>query len=178
MEIRILGKAEQQNIYPEAYSLLAAADEEFVPPLSSRSSSTQRDLSGGEKSSDGISKYFEQLKAQRFAAVYEDGGLIAFVSYKENYTCPEIPQEELPNIYISTLVASPKARGKGVTKALYSKLFASYADRNVFTRTWSTNFAHIKILQDFGFETVKVLKNDRGKGIDTVYLKKRGDTYV
>lgn len=49
MEIRILGKTEQQNIYPEAYSLLAAADEEFVPPLSSRSSSTQRDLSGGEK---------------------------------------------------------------------------------------------------------------------------------
>ena len=129
-------------------------------------------LSGGEKNSDGIQKYFEQLKAQRFAAAYEDGELIAFVSYKENYTCPEILPEELPNIYISTLVASPASRGKGVTKAMYAYLFSAYKNANIFTRTWSTNFAHIKILQAFGFETVKVLKNDRGSGIDTVYFKK------
>ena len=49
MEIRILDKTEQQNIYTDAYTMLAAADDEFVPPLSSRSSSTQRDLSGNEK---------------------------------------------------------------------------------------------------------------------------------
>lgn len=172
MEIRILDKVEQQRIYTDAYSMLSAADDEFVPPLSSRSSSTQRDLSGGEKNSDGIRMYFEQLKMQRFAAAFEDGALIAFVSYKENYTCPEIPPEELPNIYISTLVASPVSRGKGVTKALYTHLFSAYQSANVFTRTWSTNFAHIKILQGFGFETVKVLKDDRGSGIDTVYFKK------
>ena len=173
MEIRILGKEEQHLIYTDAYTMLEAADNEFLPPLSSRRSSTQQELSGGEKNSDGIRQYFEQLKGQRFAAAFEDGALIAFVSYKENYTCPEIPQEELPNIYISTLVASPKARGKGVTKALYSRLFSEYESSNVFTRTWSTNFAHIKILQGFDFETVTVLKDHRGEGIDTVYFKRK-----
>ena len=120
MEIRILEKEQQQSIYDQAYQLLAAADEEFVPPLSSRSSSTQRDFSATIQNSDGIRQYFAQLKMQRFAAVFEENALIAFVSYKENYTCAEISSEELPNIYISTLVVSPKARGKGVTKALYS----------------------------------------------------------
>ncbi len=171
MEIRVLSEKEQRSIYPVAYEMLEAADEEFVPPLSSRESSTQQFFSAGVKS-DSIIRYFEQLKDQRFAAVFEDGSLIAFVSYKENYTCGQIAPEELPNIYLSTLVVSPKARGKGVTKALYSKLFSEYETVNIFTRTWSTNTAHIRILEKFGFEVIKVLKNDRGNGIDTIYFKK------
>ncbi|MBR2937852.1 MAG: GNAT family N-acetyltransferase [Oscillospiraceae bacterium] len=171
MEIRILDKEEQQRIYPEAYEMLAAADNEFVPPLSSRSSSTQQDFSQSA-TNDSIIQYFDQLKTQRFAAVFEDGALIAFVSYKENYSCREIAPEELPNIYLSTLIVSPKARGKGVTTALYKKLFSEYENVNIFTRTWSTNTAHIKILDKYGFEVIKVLENDRGNGIDTIYFKK------
>lgn len=171
MEIRILEKNEQQEIYDTAYELLAAADNEFVPPLSSRNSSTQKDFSNVVQG-DSIKEYFEQLKNQRFAAVFEDGELISFVSFKENYTCSEISENELPNIYLSTLVVSPKARGKGVTTALYQKLFTEYEKVNIFTRTWSTNFAHIKILGKYGFEVIKVLKDDRGIGIDTVYFKK------
>ena len=30
-------------------------------------------------------------------------------------------------------------------------LFEKYSDRPIFTRTWSTNLAHIKILEKFGF---------------------------
>ena len=45
MEIRILEKNEQESIYVDAYNMLEAADNEFVPPLSSRSSSTQHDFS-------------------------------------------------------------------------------------------------------------------------------------
>lgn len=172
MEIRILDKEEQKSIYNDAYRMLEAADHEFVPALSCRSSSTQKNLLEHVKNIDGIKQYFEQLKGQRFAAAFEDGKLIAFVSYKENYSCAEIPKNELPNIYISTLVASPSARGKGVTKALYGTLFSEYETSNVFTRTWSTNFAHIKILQNFGFEVIKVLENDRGNGINTIYFKK------
>ena len=171
MEIRILSKQEQPGIYDEAYKLLAEADEEFVPPLSSRNSSTQQNLSETVKG-DSIAQYFDQLKTQRFAAVFEDGALIGFVSYRENYTCPEIPSEELPNIYLSTLVVSPKARGKGVTTALYRHLFDAYQNVNIFTRTWSSNYAHIKILGKYGFDLTHTLKNHRGNGIDTVYFKK------
>ena len=172
MEIRILEKEEQQHIYDDVYRMLELADNEFVPPLSSRSSSTQRDFLENTKNRDGIRKYFEQLKNQRFAVALEDGVLIAFVSYKENHSCVEISQKELPNIYISTLIVSPNARGKGVTKALYSRIFSEYETVNVFTRTWSTNIAHIKILEKYGFEVVKVLEDDRGNGIDTIYFKK------
>lgn len=172
MQIYILEKNNQQIIYADAYEMLRAADEEFVPPLSCRNSSTQQKLFGNSKNCDGIQLYFEQLKSQRFAVAFEDNELIAFVSYKENYNCDEIPPNELPNIYISTLIVSPKARGKGVTKALYNKLFSEYENVNIFTRTWSTNIAHIKILERYGFVTVKVLKNHRGNGIDTIYFKK------
>ena len=172
MEIRILEKEEQQSIYDDAYQMLEAADNEFVPPLSFRSSSTQRNFSKNLKSRDGIRQYFEQLKNQRFAVAYEDGALIAFVSYKENYSCVEIPPKELPNIYISTLIVSPSARGKGVTKALYGRLFSEYENVNIFTRTWSTNIAHIKILEKYGFEVIQVIKDDRGNGIDTIHFKK------
>lgn len=171
MDIRILGKEQQYKIYDEAYKLLAAADNEFVPPLSSRNSSTQQDFSVSIKS-DNISAYFEQLKNQRFAAAFEEDELIAFVSFKENYTCCGISETELPNIYLSTLIVSPKARGKGVTTALYQKLFSEYKKVNIFTRTWSTNIAHIKILKKYGFELIKTLENDRGNRIDTVYFKK------
>ena len=171
MEIRILNKVEQESIYTDAYAMLEAADDAFVPPLSARSSSTQTDLKTAEKN-DSIALYFEQLKKQRFAAAYEGGKLIAFVSYKENFFSEHIATEYAPNIYISTLVVTPEARGKGVTKALYSKLFSEYKDSYIFTRTWSTNFAHIKILGGFGFEIIKTLPNDRGDGIDTVYFKK------
>ena len=174
MEIRILSNAEQECIYTDGYELLAAADNEFVPPLSHRSSSTQQNLLEYTKNSDGIRQYFAALKKQRFAAAFEEDKLIGFVSYKENYSCPDIPAEECPNIYISTLIVSPAARGKGVTTALYKKLFYHYEAVNIFTRTWSTNFAHIKILEKFGFEVIKVLRNDRGSGIDTFYFKKAG----
>ena len=172
MEIRILEKEKQPCIYNDAYQMLELADNEFVPPLSSRSSSTQHNCFENSKNRDGIKEYFEQLKTQRFAAVFEAGALIAFVSYKENYSCLEIPQKELPNIYISTLIVSPSARGKGVTKALYGRLFSEYENVNIFTRTWSTNIAHIKILEKYGFEVIQVIENDRGNGIDTIYFKK------
>ena len=172
MEICILCKEAQKSIYNAAYKLLECADAEFVPPLSSRSSSTQQALCDSAQNADGIHPYFEELKKQRFAAAFENGKLIAFVSYKENYTCAEIPQNELPNIYISTLVVSPEARGKGVTKALYSALFSEYKTANVFTRTWSTNAAHIRILESFGFTLSERIENDRAPGIDTVYFCK------
>ena len=178
MEICILCKEAQKSIYNAAYKLLECADAEFVPSLSSRSSSTQQELCGSAQNANGIHPYFEQLKAQRFAAAFENGKLIAFVSYKENYTCDEIVQNELPNIYISTLVVSPEARGKGVTKALYSALFSEYKTANVFTRTWSTNVAHIAVLKKFEFEEIHRIPNDRGVGIDTVYFSHRAKNEI
>ncbi len=102
----------------------------------------------------------------------EDGKTVAFVAYRENFTNEKITEEHLPNIYISTLIVRPEGRGMGLTQKMYQTLFSEYEKAWFFTRTWSTNMAHIKILSKFNFETMCVIKNDRGEGIDTVYFKK------
>lgn len=176
MDIKILSQEEQIKYYDEILEMLIAGDDDFVPPLSTRSSTTQKDLTSGKKSREGILNYFEEMKKQRFAVALENDNLLAFVSYKENYTNNEITTGHLPNIYLSTLISKPEARGKRLTQLLYGTLFDHYKDCNILTRTWSTNGAHIHILSKFNFETLCTLKNDRGEGIDTVYFLKRKDS--
>ena len=104
----------------------------------------------------------------------ENERILGFVSFKENYTTDVISQHDLPNIYVSTLVVSEAARGRGITTYMYNYLFNElYDEANVFTRTWSTNVAHIKILGKFAFEEISRIENHRGNGIDTVYYAKR-----
>ena len=102
---------------------------------------------------------------------FEEDTLLGFVSFKENYTNDVISDNNLPNIYLSTLMLKSEARGKHLTQKMYDYLFNTlYADRSIFTRTWSTNFAHLKILEKFHFKLIKTIKNDRGNNIDTVYF--------
>ncbi len=86
--------------------------------------------------------------------------LLGFVSYKENYLPEHYGMAKMPNIYISTLISAPEARGRGLTKTLYRHLFYErFPDRSVYTRTWSQNAAHIKILNGFGFQEVCRIPN-------------------
>ncbi len=172
MEIKLLKDMEFNKYAGDIWNMLVESDGEFVPPLSSRVSTTQTDFSFNQKVGDGIGSYFEELKKQRLLIAVENGELVAFVSFRENYENDRITAEEFPNIYISTVLVSANGRGKGLTQKMYEALFKKYEGSNIFTRTWSTNMAHIKILSKFEFETFCVLKDDRGRGIDTVYFKK------
>lgn len=173
MEFSILSEENKQRYSREMFSMLTYSDREFVPPLSARSSTTQKDLSGGISSEEGIRSYFEEMCRQKILGAFEGDALLGFVSFRENYISDVIGKEQLPNIYLSTLVSKPEARGKGMTVQMYDHLFnRCYADRNILTRTWSTNFAHTKILEKFGFSELHRIPNDRGEGIDTVYFKR------
>lgn len=171
MELKILTGEEQNFFGPQILEMLMASDREFVPPLSSRSSTTQQNLSSAESCPEGVRQYYEQLQTQKVMAAVEGDQLLTFVSYIEDYVSGPITQADTPNIYLSTLVMRPEARGKGLTKKLYAYLFAAYKPAPVFTRTWSTNVPHLRILDYFGFEIIKTLKDHRGPGIDTVYFK-------
>ncbi len=173
MEYKLLSKQEQEKYYDQIFEMMQDGDKDFIPPLSARSSTTQKDLSGKEGSTHGLRSYFEEMKNQRFMVCVDGSILVSFVSFKENFTNDKIHSEDLPNIYLSTLIMRPEYRGQKVTQTLYATLFDIYKNSNIFTRTWSTNIAHIKILSKFDFETIAVLKNDRGEGIDTVYFAKR-----
>ena len=126
MIIQVLSQTEQEIYYDQILEMLYEADGEFVPPLSTRTSTTQLDLSSGPVGSDGILLYFNEMKKQRFMAAVEDGQLLGFVSYKENYMSDQMPEIQTPNIYISTLIVKPEARGRRLTQTMYESLFDAY----------------------------------------------------
>lgn len=169
MTLQHLNDTEKQKYRDGIRNLLVICDREFVPPISSRTSTTQSNLSGKE-AGDGISAYLDALMEQEIVCALDDDSLLGFVSYRKDYTCPEIDKSLTPNVYLSTLIVSPDARGRGITRQIYSYLFEKYSDRPIFTRTWSTNLAHIKILEKFGFSEHLRIKNHRGENIDTVYF--------
>ncbi len=173
MDIKILQPGKYEEFHEELLAMVSNADREFVPPLSARSSTTQPDLSSDAKASGGILSYFNEMTKQGILVACQGDALLGFVSFKENYTNDVIKQENCPNLYISTLIIKPEARGQGLTQTMYQTLFKTFKTRNIITRTWSSNQAHIKILSKFDFETLAVLQNDRGEGIDTIYFIKR-----
>ena len=169
MKFRLLKESDKKYYQDDLISLLIESDDDFVPPLSKRSSTRDMTFSADCEKSDGISSYYNSMRnGQILAAVYEDK-VIGFVAFFENYE-----GGSAPNIYVSTLVVAKSERGKGLTSKMYTYLFSElYSDRYVYTRTWSTNIAHTKILQRFGFSEFKRIKDDRGVGIDTVYFERK-----
>ncbi len=172
MEILLLDQRGKDHYRNDLLKLCQNADQEFVPPLSQRSSTTQSSLQGGRE--QGIYAYFDGIMAQPMLACVEDGLLLGFVAYKENYVPEHYASAKLPNIYISTLILAPESRGRGLTKTLYRHLFYErFPACSVYTRTWSQNAAHIKILKGFDFVEVCRIADHRGDGIDTVYYELR-----
>lgn len=171
MQFKILTEQDKVNYKQTILETMRLCDNDFVPPLSARSSTTQKALIGGKSSEEGLVSYMTEMLSQVVLGAFEEDTLLGFVSFKENYTNDVISDNNLPNIYLSTLMLKSEARGKNLTQKMYDYLFNTlYADRNIFTRTWSTNFAHLKILEKFDFKLIKTIKNDRGNNIDTFYF--------
>lgn len=170
MELVFLDTQMKKIWQEQMFALCRSSDREFVPPLSQRSSTTQKSLAGGDE--NGIESYCTEVLRQPVLACIEDNKLLGFVSFKENYIPEHCPNATLPNIYVSTLILSPESRGRGLTKKIYTHLFfACFPERSIYTRTWSSNIAHIKILDFFGFSEILRIANHRGEGIDTVYFE-------
>ena len=150
--------------------LLKMCNREFVPPLSSRNSTTQSMLSVGEDAElDVPYEYFEHIRTQPAFVALENRKVIGFMSLKKDYVSEEIPPAMQPNIYITTVIVHPSFRNRGITAGFYSALFKKFVGCHVFTRTWSTNTSHTRILTSRKFYEYSRIKDDRGEGIDTVY---------
>ncbi len=168
MELKILTE-EEKNLYRDQFLfLLEESDGDFLPPLSKRSSPRDLSFSSESKIGNGILSYYSEMSRAKLLVALEGKRLCGFVAFWENYA-----GEKTEKLYISTLVVAKSARGRGLTAKMYAHLFEeAYPDRPFYTRTWSTNEAHTKILSRFGFKEQKRIKNDRGAGIDTVYFEK------
>lgn len=173
MELREFTAEEKIKYREEMLEMMRQADNDFVPPLSARTSTLQKDLASYESVSNGIELYFEEMSKQIILGAFEDDFLLAFLSYRKDYTNDVIKEDKLPNIYFSTLVAKPEAKGKRIGYQLFGHAYHTlYPECHAFTRTWSTNGAQIHMLPQMGFREIKRIVNDRGEGIDTVYYEK------
>ena len=85
----------------------------------------------------------------------------------------QILQQELyPCLYLSTLIVKKESRRKCIAYMLYKELFDIFPDKDIITRKWSTNISHINLLEKLGFCVLNIIKDDRGKGIDTIYFRR------
>ncbi|MBQ8425251.1 MAG: GNAT family N-acetyltransferase [Clostridia bacterium] len=174
IEIKYLNKVTDKSFKFQILNLLILSDKEFIPALSSRESTTQTNLSGNSQNENTNKNvipynYYKNILNQSMLVATFENYIIGFMSFKKNYTCEHISEEFLPNLYVSTVIVNSNYRGKGITKLFYKKLNELFFDHHIFTRTWSTNAGHLKILNSLGFKNTVCLKNDRGENIDTVY---------
>ncbi len=160
---------EQQK--KDIWQLLNKANYEFVPPLSARKGTTQKNLLD-IKEGNVPTEYFEGLMQQSFILCINDSHVVGFMSYIKDHELKLYDDNSLVCDYISTIIVDMRFRNEGYTTGMYEKLFDSRSEKTYATRTWSTNRAHLHVLDKLGFELVYIIKDDRGNGIDTVYYVK------
>ena len=147
----------------EISDLVKRSDNEFVPPLSSRDSNSDSELKNC--TNNNILDYIDSIANQNFIVVVDNASnkLVGFLSYVSKVVY------DIDCNYISTIIVEKDYRNKGIAGLLYQEL-SSISDKPITVRTWSTNDGQIHLLQKLGYSYLKVLKNDRGDGIDTVYF--------
>lgn len=57
----------------------------------------------------------------------------------------------------------------------YETMIDLFPERGLYTRTWHTNYAHLKVLDKLGFSEIARLPNHRGPGMDTVYFGRKAE---
>lgn len=165
--------------------LLTACDDEFVPPLSSRHSTTQRELESVIANTAGITtviggaviEYFDDMRRHPIVLAVDEcengERLVGFVSYIRDYRLDFIDK---PVTYVSTICVDKRRRKQGTASMLYGRLEDIVRSRGggvIALRTWSTNAAHCRLLDKLGYECVKRIPDDRMPHVDTLYFMKR-----
>ena len=151
------------------WDLICRCDDDFYPPLSTREPTDSVMVQTGVKESKPHT-FFEMIQGTSVLVDSEDvNGVIAF--YK-GYVLDEV--DDIPRTYVMFILVDPDARGRGLGRSLYEAMFEhmSGSEAPVVTRTWSTNYSHLALARSMGLTRSVVLENDRGNGVDTVFLIK------
>lgn len=146
MRFKYYNRITNKKILDGIKELLSLCDKEFVPPLSSRISTSQADLTPDLQVLSGIDEYFNEVAEQSAIVVTKKDEVVAFISFKKDYTCEHISLEFRPNLYVTTIIVSPKYRNQNLAGLMYDFLVKKFPKHYIFTRTWSTNLSHIRIL--------------------------------
>ncbi|HMS25232.1 MAG TPA: hypothetical protein PKB15_06070 [Acidimicrobiia bacterium] len=159
-------------------TLLLSVSNEFVPPLTDRSVSYEKNFLEREDPVEGFEMYMMQKMSESCLVASIDGTKAGLMTFKRHFGADWIT-EWCPCNYIVTVGVFPKFRRHGLTKLMYDQIgqidVAVQPEFDV-VRTWSTNDAHIALLVSIGFAEVQRLKDHRGDGIDTVYFSRVNTT--
>ncbi len=178
LEIKFAESSLTESEWNDIWDILCDCDNEFVPPLSSRNSSTQSNLIiGGQDEQTDVKAepyvYFEGIKNQKFILAEIEGRVVGFLTFRINYSCDALQDFGVSN-YITTLCVDKKHRKQGILSRMYDHMENELPEgvrcSKVSTRTWSRNNAHIGMLMKRGYSVLKTLADDRGPGIDTLYF--------
>ena len=188
MEIKYINPsnlAKQENYINDILDILTECDKEFIPSLSSRSSTEQTDFITIENKNINNKplKYLNKVVEQNNILVIDNGTIIAFMSFIHNYKSEFFNNDNFQDInnYISTICVRKNFRNQGIAEILYeyieNNLPKDIKSQYVSTRTWSTNIPHISLLKKRNYEITHISKDDRalpnGDKIDTFYFGKR-----
>lgn len=179
MRFELLNEEEKEKVKNELWNILCEINYEFVPPLSSRNSTTTKFDDKSKKivsRKDEPTVYFETLIKQEIIASRKKSNnqVTGFMSYIPNHPI-SIKGKDIVCHYISTIGVTKGERGNGITNQFYKKIEEIAKKENadfIATRTWNANKTHLKILSGLGY-IPHIIPNDRGFGIDTVYLVKQ-----
>ena len=123
-----------------------------------------------------VARYWRDLKEQRFVIAKAGQEVVGFLSYRcrsnnKNHVQGGV---DIPavNAYISTICVAHTHRRRGIAESLYDCLEANAKEPYIYTRTWSQNASHIKLLEKRGYSLLRELIDDRGVGVHTVYYGK------
>lgn len=157
--------AASSSLAEEVRALMRLVGPEFVPPLDVRSSPVQVGFSA-ERPRCGT--YVDGMLAQHCAVLGSgDLPLAAVLSARTDHE----PIAGLgPCVYLSTVAVHPRGRGSGLGRLLVAALLEHFPGQAVVSRTWSTNAASLRLHASFGFTVRSTVPDDRGPGVDTVYL--------
>ena len=179
-KLEFFPEVKDEKYREQIWDILCECDKEFVPPLSSRNDTKQKNFLGTQKEGNITIEdnkpveYFNNLIQQHFIIALDINGDVAgFLSFKIDHDALDRIRK---NIYMSTACIRKIDRGKKLSGKLYkfveSELLEEYKRELILTRTWSTNEKQMHIFKKLGYEIIETLPNDRGDGIDTVYFLK------
>lgn len=143
--------------------LLELCDQDFTPPLSSRGSTTQVDLTSHTSSYNNLVEYGKNLVSQKCLFI-PDSGILSWISDFQSTCCPLPAHTD----YVTTLMVAPILRGNGLAESFYQKLFEISPNPIAF-RTWSSNTPHITLAKKLGFSLFHMIQDDRAPGVHTEY---------
>ncbi len=175
-----LADMQKNQIAEGVWRILKLCDNEFLPPLSCRSTTTDSSLKGNsENESKAPQAYFEGLKFQSLLVATSENNVLGFMSFKTNYSVDSL-KDFVPSNHITTVCVDPVHRGIGICSAFYKFILQALPEELkadcTSTRTWSTNQEHLSLLDKFGFTLTERLPDDRATGIDTVYYARRNSS--